>query len=534
MGTIKKGEVRNPYGRAGKPKQWGDSRMTDGWKNVQRGLGMGRDAKVGTYYQPTNYKSTLQAELNALYTQSWIGRKVVDIPVDDAMRGGVIIEHDDPAVVDAVEKRMKELGLHKKIDSLAKWSRVFGSSVLVMVAGDDDIKEPPKLGMNDLSNFAVLDRFEVSGMNLDTNPLSKNYLKHQGYLVSKSGEVNAERIFKMDGVETTNWTRQKLNGWGLSIFESGFDSIQMSQSSTELINNLLFVSNVDYYKIKGLNEALSDGNDKLVQARIEVAQNMKSVLNGVALDADDDYINVAKSFGGLNEINMGMLSIVAGAFSISVTRLLEKSADGMNATGEGDQKNYYDMVKSLQETDIRDSYEWALKFISYDLFGEDKNLTVTFPPLFQISEAQRAELAFKNAQTDQININNNTVSELECRRRLAEDETYPSITMEVVAKEEKEASELELGNIENEEIGNESYVEEENNISADPSSSLNGAQVDALLKIVGLFKAGGIEKSTAEKIIMAAFPMTEEQVKSILSEEVKSVEGQSAIEQMIE
>jgi hypothetical protein len=261
---------------------------------------------------------------------------------------------------------------------------------------------------------------------------------------------------------------------------------------------------------------------------------MKSVLNGVALDADDDYINVAKSFGGLNEINMGMLSIVAGAFSISVTRLLEKSADGMNATGEGDQKNYYDMVKSLQETDIRDSYEWALKFISYDLFGEDKNLTVTFPPLFQISEAQRAELAFKNAQTDQININNNTVSELECRRRLAEDETYPSITMEVVAKEEKEASELELGNIENEEIGNESYVEEENNISADPSSSLNGAQVDALLKIVGLFKAGGIEKSTAEKIIMAAFPMTEEQVKSILSEEVKSVEGQSAIEQMIE
>jgi phage-related protein (TIGR01555 family) len=505
MGKIQKGEVRNPYGRAGKPKQWGDSRMTDGWKNVQRGLGMGRDAKINTFYQPSNYKSTLQAELNALYTQSWIGRKVVDIPVDDAMRGGVILEHDDPAVVDAVEKRMKELGLHKKIDSLTKWSRVFGSSVLVMVAGDDDIKEPPKLGMNDLSNFAVLDRFEVSGMNLDTNPLSKNYLTHESYLISKSGEVNAERIFKMDGVETTNWTRQKLNGWGLSIFESGFDSIQMSQSSTELINNLLFVSNVDYYKIKGLNEALSDGNDKLVQARIEVAQNMKSILNGVALDADDDYINVAKSFGGLNEINMGMLSIVAGAFDIPLTRLLGKSADGMNSTGEGDQKNYYDMVKSIQETDIRDAYEWALKFISYDLFGEDKNLTVTFPPLFQMSEMQLAELNNKKALTDQINIQNTSIEPIDAKQRLAYDETYPSITIESVAKDIEEASELELENIE---IGGD-----------DADVSLNGAQVEALLKIVGLFKSGEIERQTAEKIIVSAFPVSIEQAREVLANE---------------
>ena len=238
-----------------------------------------------------------------------------------------------------------------------------------------------------------------------------------------------------------------MNGWGLSIYEAGFDTIQTSQSSTDLINNLLYVSNVDYYKIKGLNDALEDGNDALVQKRIEVAQNMKSVLNGVALDSEDDYMNVAKNFAGLNEINMGMLAIVAGAFDIPLTRLLGKSADGMNSTGEGDLKNYYDMVASLQTSDIKDAYEWALRFISFDLFGEDKKLTVSFPPLFQMSEQQRADLNLKNAQTDQLNLNNGTVTQLECRRRLAEDETYPSITMEVIAKEEEEAAELELDNM---------------------------------------------------------------------------------------
>lgn len=442
MGIIKKGEIRNPHGRAGKPKT-----IKDGWKNVMRGLGMGKDVKTQTYYQPGILKSTLQAELEALYTQSWIGRKVVDIPVDDAMRNGVILEHDDPQVVAAVEQKMTDMKLHKKIDSLIKWSRVFGSSVLVVVAGDDDIKEPPRLGINDLSNFAVLDRFEVSGMSLNMNPLSKDYMRHERYLVSASGEVNKERVFKCDGVETTNWTKQKMNGWGLSIYEAGFDTIQTSQSSTDLINNLLYVSNVDYYKIKGLNDALEDGNDALVQKRIEVAQNMKSILNGVALDSDDDYLNVAKNFGGLNEINMGMLAIVSGAFDIPLTRLLGKSSDGMNATGEGDLKNYYDMVASLQMSDIKDAYEWALRFISLDLFGDDKKLTVSFPPLFQMSEQQRADLNLKNAQTDQLNLNNGTVTQLECRRRLAEDETYPSITMEVIAKEEEEAAELDLDNM---------------------------------------------------------------------------------------
>ena len=175
---------------------------------------------------------------------------------------------------------------------------------------------------------------------------------------------------------------------------------------------------------------------------------MKSILNGVALDAEDDYQNEAKNFAGLDEINQGMLAIVSGAFDIPITRLLGKSADGMNATGEGDLKNYYDMVKSLQETDIRDAYEWVLKFISYDLFGVDKNLTVTFPPLFQMSEQQRADLELKRAQTDQIHISNGTIDPTDAKRRLAEDETYPSITIESVSSEEEEYEELDLNNIE--------------------------------------------------------------------------------------
>ena len=450
MAVIKNGEVRNPYGRAGKPKITQPALPTlDGWTNVQRGLGMGRDAQKQTAFQQGALKSHLQSQLEALYTGDWIGRKVADIPVDDAMRKGVIIEHQDTEKVEAVKARIKELGLDKQVSSLVKWARVYGSAVMVAVTGDDDISKSPSVGKGDLSNFAVLDKFNVSATGTEMNPLDPNFSYPKGYLIGLAGgEVHRDRLIQIDGSESTHFSRQKLGGWGLSIYESGFDNIQNAQSSTAMINNLLFQSNIDVYKIKGLNDSLTDGQDNLIVKRIEVAQNMKSVLNGIALDSEDEYINIAKNFSGLNELNMGMLAMVAGAFDIPLTRLLGKSADGMNATGEGDMNNYYDMVQSLQESDIRQAYEFALHYISLDIFGEDLGFEVSFPPLFQLSELQIADLELKQAQTDTINLSNGSISPDEARRRLAESEAYPSITTETIAEEEEEEGELNINNIE--------------------------------------------------------------------------------------
>ena len=423
-------------------------RSADGWKNINRGLGSDRDVKSSTYYTQSTLKTYLHQELNSLYTQDWMGGKVADIPVDDAMREGAIIEHEDAEVIAEVEKRMTELCLEEDIDDLVKWARVFGSAVMIAVTSDNDMAGPVNaIGKGDLKNFAVLDRFDIFSTQRDNNPLSKTYFDPLSYQLSKAGwSIDPSRVIKIDGVTATNYTKQLLNGWGLSIYERGYSTITDSQTSTNWINNLLAQSNVDIFKIKGLNEAITnDKDDAIAKARISAAQDMKSIINGIALDSEDDYVNISKSFAGLNEINMGMLSLVSGAFDIPLTRLLGKGADGLNATGEGDLKNYYDKVRSLQTTDIKQAYEFALKFISFDLFGEDKKLTVSFPPLFQLSAHQQAELENKNALTDQTHINNGTIDETDARKRLAQSEMYPSITVELIAKEEALLKEIDEG-----------------------------------------------------------------------------------------
>ena len=70
--------------------------LLDGWNNIMRGLGGNKDATNKSQYKMDRLKSFLRDELNALYSTNWIAAKVVDIPVDDALKDDRIISTKNP------------------------------------------------------------------------------------------------------------------------------------------------------------------------------------------------------------------------------------------------------------------------------------------------------------------------------------------------------------------------------------------------------------------------------------------------------
>lgn len=95
------------------------------------------------------------------------------------------------------------------------------------------------------------------------------------------------------------------------------------------------------------------------------------------------------------------LAIVAGAFDIPATRLLGKAPDGMNATGEGDERNYWTMISSRQDSDLRpalDRLDPALRASAG--LGEDAYWE--FAPLTVLTETEKADVDKKKAETVNI------------------------------------------------------------------------------------------------------------------------------------
>ena len=86
--------------------------------------------------------------------------------------------------------------------------------------------------------------------------------------------------------------------------------------------------------------------------------------------------------------------IVSAATGIPVVKLVGESARGLNATGEGDLNNYYDLLEDYQRTTIKPALlSMYRRWIVPSLFDElcPNSFDIEFPPLERSSEKEKQE-----------------------------------------------------------------------------------------------------------------------------------------------
>ena len=131
---------------------------------------------------------------------------------------------------------------------------------------------------------------------------------------------------------------------------------------------------------------------------------MKSLLNALILDSEDNYDKKPANFAGLDKIGMMHLKLVAAGFGMPITKFLGHAPQGLNATGEGDERNYYDMISSLQENTLRPALEKLYSVIKPSAgLAYDKG-ELSFNPLRQMSEKDLADISKIKAETLDIQI----------------------------------------------------------------------------------------------------------------------------------
>ena len=90
----------------------------------------------------------------------------------------------------------------------------------------------------------------------------------------------------------------------------------------------------------------------------------KSVLNAVILDRDEMYDKQYTTLAGLPEVIDRFMLQLSGATGIPVTRLYGRSPAGLNATGESDLRNYYDLIEAAQRNRLMPPLRKLINIIS--------------------------------------------------------------------------------------------------------------------------------------------------------------------------
>ena len=164
---------------------------------------------------------------------------------------------------------------------------------------------------------------------------------------------------------------------------------------------LTFRANVDTMEVENLDQLFSLASGE-AQRRfwntVQAQSVMRSNFGYQLVNKGDQITNTQYTFTGLREVYDSMCHDLSGASRIPVTKLFGRSPAGLNSTGEGDLRNYYDYVDTLRENILRPILERLLPVVCMSAWGEvPEELDIRFPPLWTPTAKEVAEIGEKKA-----------------------------------------------------------------------------------------------------------------------------------------
>ena len=383
------------------------TKIFDGLQNLVSGLGTTRDKASYTEFNRTHLSDDY---LGVLY-RHWIFAKTVDIPVDDMLSKGRTVQGNDLEKDGLSEfyEAEQDLSVHQVLSDAMKWSRLYGGGGILLDVSDpgDDLSaelnvETLKKGcINKLIPLDKTDLVPYHGVNNAVGAMRDPIY----YELSDGTKLHPSRFIRFDGVRLPWRELERNNYWGGSILERVYDEATASKTVLSSIASMVFESNIDIVSVRGLFSKFMTGvgRSKLIE-RFTLANLTKSINKTLIIDADqEEFSRQPLNFSGLPPLVSEFLNTVAAAADIPITRFLGQSAKGLNATGEGDLRNYYDMISSLQQSVLAPKLRQLDEVLTRHVFGYmPEGWCSEFNPLWTMSDLDRAARDKTDAETDAI------------------------------------------------------------------------------------------------------------------------------------
>lgn len=363
-------------------------------------------ASSSPFYQ-NNFLYRYQQYVN-LYETAWEARKIIDIPVDDAMRSPTIREGLSPEDDKIIDEAWRKYGVERQLRRALKQERLLGGCALLGIMKlqeGEDLAQPlndSNIEPGDLLALNVIDVARLSRPNRDNDPFSPDYDK-VGYLAINGVPVDDSRMVVFDGNALFGASSQRLMmafrynplGFGESKLAPLWDILIRSLGTQQGAYHLVNMASALVVSVENLrNLRAVDGG---AEEKIREIANQLSIYNAAVVDGKDVNVETkATSFGSVPELVMTFTQFLAAASDIPITRFMGSSARGMDATGEGDARNYYDMVDSIRNNSRKPAERRIIDWIGWSTFGYEewnrrsKDLSLSYEPLWNLDAVQQA------------------------------------------------------------------------------------------------------------------------------------------------
>lgn len=382
-------------------------RFIDGLRNAVTGMGTGRDARTATTYGLS--RPLTQHEIHAAYSTSGLMRKIIRIPALDMTRECREWEMERDQI-EAIEAEEDRLGLARKLYQ-AEVLRGLGGGALVLGLPGDPTQPAPTITKGGIAYIHVVSRWHLSFDRLEDDARLPGYGEPVMWRMMSGGSqvsIHPSRIIPFRADTTSTLAAPSTYGtadayWGESTVHQVLDAVKDCDTARASFAALIHKARLTRIGISNLTDIVSspDG-EKAISARLETMALAESMYNAAVYDAgstDDagksipaeSITDVSYNFAGAKDILNAYAEFVAAISDIPATRLLGRAPEGMNSSGDSQQKDWAKKVRAMQTLDLKPCLDQLDTFLIPSALGSTPDkIDWDFAPLEAPDEDKEA------------------------------------------------------------------------------------------------------------------------------------------------
>ena len=409
---------------------------TDSFFNALSKLGGNYDKRAGAIFgAPLRLDDVT---LDNLFHYNDLASTICTEYPNEALRQGFEFRvPDDLDLASKVTNRLEEMCVADLLKDAAVWGRVFGDACLFLGVDDGQSVDKPLdyARVKSVKYLSVYDKRDFTIQTFYNNPLLPKFNQPELYRLERISPIRgtlAPEVKQATGIliheSRLVWfhgamtSRQKLSenaGWHHSVLQKPYEVIRDFEMTWAGAAHLMQEASIGVYKVKDLLAVLSsEKGAEGLQRRMEVVDEGRSVARSMVVDADGEgYERVSTTFTGIPDMLDRFAGRLSAAAGIPVTRFMGEAPAGLNATGEGDARTFYDRIQAYRVNDIQPGLERIVKCFLVEALGglsvvegetdgagNEPDWSIEWPALYQPTEKEKAEIRKTVADTDKTYI----------------------------------------------------------------------------------------------------------------------------------
>lgn len=343
----------------------------------------------------------------AVLSQQWLVNKACEVPGKDASRNGWNIECDnkelnEEQIAELKERDVKFL-LSDNVVQFSKMCRVFGIRIAIFKVESDDplyyekpfnidaVKEGKYQGISQIDPYWMIPELLPENV---SDPSSIHFYDPTYWTIGGK-KYHKSHLAIIRYSEVPDILKPSYLYGGMSLVQQIYERVYCAERSANEAPQLMLTKRMNVQKV-ALEKMVADPAN--FKRKMELSVMFRDNYGRHFIGEDEEYQQHETSLGDVDDVIMTQYQLVAAVANVPATRLLETSPKGFNATGDNEQRNYRQHLKTIQTHEMDLILQKHYRLLAKSEMGVDvKSLRIDWNPTDEPTSVELADLNAKKA-----------------------------------------------------------------------------------------------------------------------------------------